>query len=287
MRRPGRGDRLVAALLGCAAVVYAAWVLDLLLEIGDLDPVTSYVSELSVTGRPASRWWRGVDALAGTLVALAAGLALVARRRRPEDPVGPTGTAPGAAGDGVVGVGETRRPARPVGRWWPLLGWSALLVFGVATVLDAANPLSCAATADAACAAREAAGEVPLSHRVHTVTSTLAGAALLAAVVALTRAAMADRLPAAPLLLTAATAYVVGTAWTLAEIAHLTPWSSLLGVAQRCQLLAGSIWLLLWALATARRGRTTGRDDLDDRRSGVDPARPEGLSGGPGGGVAS
>ena len=75
-------SQIVAALLATAAVVYAAWVGELILAWGDLDPVTSYVSELSATGESASGLWRAVDALAGTLVALASFLALRRGRER-------------------------------------------------------------------------------------------------------------------------------------------------------------------------------------------------------------
>lgn len=235
-------SQVVAALLAAAAVVYAAWVVELLVAWGDLDPVTSYVSELSAVGEPASGVWRAVDALAGTLVALASLLALRRGRGRVIS----------------IGPGRWRRkrarrdtPPSP----WPAIGWWALLVFGVATVLDAANPLSCAATADAACAAREAIGDVPISHRVHAYTSSIAGAALLVAIVVLTRIGVAERVPAAPVLLVAAGGYLAGTLWTLAEIAHLPPWPSLLGVAQRAQLIAGSAWLLGWGLSCVRTAR--------------------------------
>lgn len=224
-------SQIVAALLATAAVVYAAWVGELILAWGDLDPVTSYVSELSATGESASGLWRAVDALAGTLVALASFLALrrgrerVAtvgpgrwRRRRgrpvadsspdaatatpttatPTTATPATFSAPSASAAGPSAVATSRLSP------WPAIGWWALLVFGVATVFDAANPLSCAATADAACAAREAIGDVPLSHRIHTYTSSIAGAALLLAVVVLTRVGAAERIPAAPFLVLAA-----------------------------------------------------------------------------------
>ena len=275
-------SQIVAALLATAAVVYAAWVGELILAWGDLDPVTSYVSELSATGESASGLWRAVDALAGTLVALASFLALrrgrgrVAtvgpgrwRRRRgrpvadsspdaatatpttatPTTATPATFSAPSASAAGPSAVATSRLSP------WPAIGWWALLVFGVATVFDAANPLSCAATADAACAAREAIGDVPLSHRIHTYTSSIAGAALFLAVVVLTRVGAAERIPAAPFLVLAAGGYLLGTVWTLAEIAKVAPWPSLLGVAQRVQLIAGSAWLLGWGLSCVRTAR--------------------------------
>lgn len=262
----GHVSRVVAALLATAAVVYAAWVGELLLAWGDLDPVTSYVSELSAAGEPASGMWRAVYALAGALVALVSVLALWRgrgrlvsigpgrwrrRRSRSVGTVASTASTSTAAPSALPPESTATPPLSP----WPAIGWWALLVFGVATVLDAANPLSCAATADAACAAREAIGDVPLSHRIHTYTSSIAGAALLVAIVVLIRVGIAERVAAAPFLLLAAGGYLVGTVWTLAEIARVTPWSSLLGIAQRAQLIAGSAWLLAWALSCVRTAR--------------------------------
>lgn len=213
-----RGGPLVAGLLGVGGLVYASWVLQGWVAPDGLDPVRTYASELSATDQATSWFFRSADVLAGLLVGAAAALALRAR--------------PGAR-----------------------LGWCALVVFAAATVADAAFPLSCAPSADAACAAREAARQVPLGHEIHLVTSVVAGAALLVAVVALTASLRAGGGPLATLGVLAGAGYLLGTALTLAEAGRAFvdwPWPAALGVAQRGQLLCASAWLVALAGCWAR-----------------------------------
>ncbi|MBK7722008.1 MAG: DUF998 domain-containing protein [Austwickia sp.] len=211
-----------AWLIACGGLLYATWVaVSLLVPVG-LDPVTSYVSELSATDQPASALLRVSDALSGVLVGIGAAAIL---------------------------SGRTSHPERA--------GWLALAVFGAATIADAAAPLSCAATADLRCAAAEAAGAVPLTHVIHAGTSAVAGAALALAVVLLSWLVRHD---GRALAITGA-GYLAGTAWTLVEMARgalVLPWPAyppVLGVAQRFQLVMAAAWLLLLAVSLAQSRR--------------------------------
>lgn len=207
-----RSPLLPAWLILLGALLYAAWTLEALLLLPeDLDPRTSYVSELSAQDQPLSGLFRATDALAGTSVAVGALLAFL--RLHPT----------------------------------PRLGWWAIVGFGVATIADAALPLSCAATQDPVCAAAEAASAVPWNHTFHVVTSSVASVALIAAIVVFLPAARAhlSRPWWVGLVLTS-TVCLVGTAWTLLEVARPVlplPWESALGYGQRLQLIGASAWV--------------------------------------------
>ncbi|XUM00492.1 DUF998 domain-containing protein [Streptomyces venezuelae ATCC 10712] len=150
---------------------------------------------------------------------------------------------------------EPVRPRRP----WLLTGWVALAVFGAATAVDSRLPLSCAPTADPACAARETAGLVPATHTAHAVSSGLAMTGALVALVALTVAARRyGRWPAlartGPVLVVLELA---ATAWTLAAVAAFEAgrgiWS--LGAGQRLQVLLVAVWLAVLAVSLLREER--------------------------------
>ncbi|MFC9390579.1 DUF998 domain-containing protein [Streptomyces venezuelae] len=226
---PGNVTRASAALLALGALAYTAWVLEVLVRTG-LDPVRTYVSELAAADQPLGAFFRTTDLVSGALVLAGA----------------------------VLGAIGTRRPRRP----WALLGWGALALFGAATVADSRLPLSCAATADPECAARETAGLVPATHTAHAVSSGLAMTGALVALVALTLAARRyGRWP--PLARTGPVVVALelaATVWTLAAVAafeagHGT-WA--LGAAQRAQvlLLAGWLALIAYSLATTAPGET-------------------------------
>ncbi|MFJ8692577.1 DUF998 domain-containing protein [Streptomyces roseolilacinus] len=204
------------------ALSYSAWVVELPLATG-LDPTRSYVSELAATDQPLGALFRATDLLAGVLLLAAALPPLLAAGRR----------------------------------FWAVTGWAALAVFGAATAADSRLPLSCAPTADAVCQAREDAGLVPATHAAHAVSSGLAMAGAVTAVVALTVAArrygwwppLARTGPVLVALELAA------TAWTLAAVAAFEAgrghWA--LGAGQRVQLLLVAVWLLLLARSLPRR----------------------------------
>ena len=221
-----------ATLLALGALAYTTWVLEVVLTTG-LAPTRTYVSELAARNQPYGTLFRTTDLVAGVLVwagGLLAFLRLTTRAR------------------------------------WALVGWAGLVLFGTATAVDSRLPLSCAPTADAACAARERAGLVPAAHSAHTVSSTVALCGILVAMAALTltarryasRSVLARSGPALVALELAA------TAWTLAAITALAAgqdgWA--LGVAQRLQVGVIAVWLAALAVSVAHDpSGPSGRSD--------------------------
>lgn len=215
-------------------MAYTAWVLEVVLSTG-LDPVQAYISELAAEDQPLGGLFRATDLAAGLCLLAAAGTALATGR-----------------------AGASRRHR------WALAGWSALALSGAATAADSRLPLSCTPTSDEMCAARETAGLVPATHTAHAVTSSLAMAGALAALVSLTVAARRYRWWApvrrfGPWLLGAE---LLATGWSLASIVafqagHGT-WA--LGAGQRLQVLLVALWLGLLALGVARSARPNPPD---------------------------
>lgn len=166
---PGNVTRASAALPALGALTYTAWVLEVLVRTG-LDPVRTYVSELAASDQPFGAFFRATDLVAGALVLAGAVLGWAGTRRSGAEP-----EAHGAgSGDGSRSRAgsrlRSRSPLRSRSRSplrfrfrepWALVGWGALALFGAATVADSRLPLSCAATADPACAARETPGSCP------------------------------------------------------------------------------------------------------------------------------
>ncbi|MEU7032561.1 DUF998 domain-containing protein [Streptomyces sp. NPDC046237] len=231
--RPGSAARVTAVLLVLGALAYTAWALEAVVRTG-LDPVRTYVSELAATDQPLGGLFRATDLTAGLLVLAAAATALLATRRQPTD---------------------SGRP-RPHARRLVLVGWFALALFGAATAVDSRLPLSCAPTADPACAAREASGLVPITHTAHAASSGLAMAGALAAMIALTLAARRYRIWR-PLSRTGAVLVALelaATVWTLTAVAAFetggATWA--LGVGQRLQVLLVALWLAVLAVSVAR-----------------------------------
>ncbi|MFI9061744.1 DUF998 domain-containing protein [Streptomyces sp. NPDC053429] len=217
--------RGIAGLVGAGGGVYAAWVLEVVLTTG-LDPVETYVSELAAQDQPLGGLFRATDFTAGLLVFCGGLLALVRLARLP----------------------------------WTVVGWAGVTLFGAATAADAWLPLSCAPTVDPECASRETAGLVPATHQVHAVSSSLAMAGALTAMVALTVAARRYRRLAplaryGPALLALE---LLATCWTLSAIALFTAgrgtWA--LGAGQRLQVLLVAFWLGLLAYSVHRERRT-------------------------------
>ncbi|MCX5597284.1 DUF998 domain-containing protein [Streptomyces phaeochromogenes] len=212
----------VAALLGLGALTYAAWALEAVLTT-DLAPAHTYVSELAARNQPYGTLFRTADLLAGTLV-------------------------------WAAGLLASLRPPSP-GRW-TRAGWVALVLFGTATAVDSRLPLSCAPTADPACAAQERAGLLPLAHSAHSVSSTVALCGILVAMVALTLTARryAPRAPLARSGPALVALELAATVWTLAAIAALEAghdsWG--LGIAQRLQVGVIAVWLGVLAVSLVR-----------------------------------
>ncbi|WP_436773488.1 DUF998 domain-containing protein [Yinghuangia sp. YIM S09857] len=238
--RPARVISPAAALLlAVAAVAYSSWVLEAALPTG-LSTVDGFASELFAADQPYRWFFGGLDIVAGACAALA-GL-LVLRLVR----------------------------GRPPGLRWAYAGWAALVVFGVATILDVVFPLDCAPSL-APCDALEQAGRLSWRHDVHLVTSVIANAAGLAAIAALwwsARGGAARPVPSrrwggglfwGALVMTSATMLL-----SLHDMHYDVP--SFLadgqGVPQRIQVGLLAVWLGL-AAASLRR---TGADGGDDGR---------------------
>lgn len=204
------------AVAGCcvgAAVLYSLWLLGPWIN-PDLDGLNGYVSEFAARDQPGSQLFRFGDGLAGLLAAAAA----VAGIR---------------SGGGAV-------------------GWSGLLVFGVATGLDGAlTPMTCASYVDSGCAVRELVGALPATHAVHEVTSSVAALGMLVAMGGLARAGIGPR---------------ARWGWTwcaLTGLATVTTLGALwigagAGVTQRVQLGLIATWLIAVAVNHARRTRSAG-----------------------------
>lgn len=210
----------VRAVAGCcagAAVLYSLWLLGPWIN-PDLDALNGYVSEFAARDQPGSGLFRIGDGLAGLLAAAAA---LAGIR---------------SSGGGAV-------------------GWSGLLVFGVATGLDGAlTPMACASYVDSGCAVRELVGALPATHAVHEMTSSVAALGVLVAMGGLATAGIGPRAR-------------WGWAWCsltgLATVATLGAlWLGVgAGVTQRAQLGLIATWLIALAVDHARRTPSAGGVD--------------------------
>ncbi|AWZ07959.1 MULTISPECIES: DUF998 domain-containing protein [unclassified Streptomyces] len=216
MTRPAPLSRPVSGLLIIGTLPYSAWLLESLMPTG-LDPLTSYVSELSARDRPSSGIFRASDFAAGTLFLLAAGLAL---------------------------PHELRAVPRPR---WAVTGWSALILFALGSLGDALLPMSCAPTTDLECSRLETAGLLPFTHQAHTLTSTAGTTTVLIGALAPNTAA--HRYNRWPLLQTMGGPLLglafAATLWTLtAYVSTGTAGaaSNQLGLAQRTHLLLIAAW---------------------------------------------
>ncbi|WP_418057492.1 DUF998 domain-containing protein [Pimelobacter simplex] len=74
--------RVSMALLVAGGVVYASWVLQFVLPV-HIDPVTSFISELSAVGQPFRRVFRTLDLIGGALLLLGGAAAWWQSRRWP------------------------------------------------------------------------------------------------------------------------------------------------------------------------------------------------------------
>ena len=197
---------LLRPVLVLAALVYASWLL-LLITNGEPDPVTSYVSEGGIPGAPGRLTYLAGDAIAGLALLIGAVL---------------------------PGWPAVRSGARAV-----TTGRVALGVWGAGTLVDAAFPMSCSATADPACAVGGAASAGDL---VHAAASSTANLALLVTVVALTIAVTS---------LSRGLAAIVVVLWVGSSVTtlifELTHANYGLGLWQRGLLALTTAWLLALA----------------------------------------
>lgn len=209
--------RVVAGCCLCAAVLYSLWMLGPWINPG-LDALNGYVSEFAARDQPGSRLFRIGDGLAGLLAAAAA----------------VTGIR--YSGGGVV-------------------GWSGLLVFGVATGLDGAlTPMTCASYVDSGCAVRELVGALPATHTLHEMTSSVAALGMLVAMGGLAGSGIGP-----PARWGWAWCAVTGLA-TVVTLGALWMGTGA-GVVQRVQLSLIATWLIALAVAGAHRTRSAGGSD--------------------------
>jgi hypothetical protein len=198
--------RLVVPALLLGAALYSAWLFGPFVDPHSRS-MSSYVSELAAIGRPFSTLFRCLDFLCGAVVLAATAVAF---RSGPQ-------------------------------RWLTRIGWGAVLLFAVSTMADSLLPLSCAPHSEPACAAKEAAGDVPLTHQLHLASSGLAGFAAVVSAPAFTLAAyrysdhrLLQRIGAGiTALLWTSTAAILGAIW-LGDKGH----PAAIGLIQRVQLLA-------------------------------------------------
>lgn len=207
------------------AVIYSTWLVAPLLD-PQLHPWTSYASEYFVADRPAATMLRTTDGVAGMLLIVLAVLSYGRARTLWRG-------LPGGFG-GLDASRPTRRRAR-----WPVRVWcAALAVAGAATVVDAINPMTCAPSVSPKCAAAEAAGTLPLQHHMHTVSSALAGVALVVAMLAsLVLSTAADRV-------TRIASWAGIATIALSGIDALVTRIPTEGITQRISMVAIVVWLV-------------------------------------------
>jgi hypothetical membrane protein len=210
---------LLAALAG---VTYASWVLQFVVNPG-LDPVNGYVSELSASDQPLHYLFAAGDFATGLLT--------------------------------IVVVVTVLRSVRP--RGYALVGWLALVVFGVFSIGDSLFAMDCAPNSDTTCALRERAGKVSFAHQFHSVTSVCVVTAGIISLIALTIASRRHR----------RWPVIARWSWLLLVVETVTALATLplmylgilLGVIERVQVAMISIWLFVIAgqLYADRRRRPT------------------------------
>ncbi|MFD3747167.1 DUF998 domain-containing protein [Nocardia sp. NPDC058633] len=215
---------LIALAIAVAGLCYSSWLLEFALPI-DTDPVNDFLSELDAEGKPYREVFGTADKVVGLLLIPAAlGGLFVFRRRR-----------------------------------LTTIGWTALLCFGASTIADTLLPLRDCAPGDSACGGDS--GLFPQLHQPHALTSTLAVTSI--AVAAFAFSAAAYRYHRWRILREfGVVVLVLGSAATIwMMVADNLSGSYALGIAQRVQVTAMSLWLLALAAAVLveARERTTRR----------------------------
>lgn len=197
---------VVAVLIVIAGIGYSSWVLEFVLPL-DIDPTNSFLSQLAEHGKPFNWVFTTGDTVSGSLLVLAAilGMLVFARRK------------------------------------YSNIGWIALGCFGASTIWDAQAPLKPEAESPTK---YSDTGLFPQLHQLHALTSSLAVFSIFIAMVAFTVAAFKYR--RWPILRhTGLWILIIGsvvTAWML--IADNLPGNYGLGIAQRIQVGAMSLWLV-------------------------------------------
>ncbi len=209
---------LVAAAIALAGLCYSSWVLQFALPI-DIDPVDTFLSELDAEGKPYREVFATADLLAGVMLmpaALAGWLSFPRRRLT-------------------------------------TVGWIALFCFGTATIFDVLLPLRDCAPGESGCGGPSEL--FPQLRQPHALTSTLAVTSIAIAAFAFSLAAFRYRhwrvlreFGAVVLLIGS-----LATVWML--VADNLPGNYALGIAQRIQVGAMSLWLIALAAAVIAEGR--------------------------------
>jgi hypothetical protein len=221
-RRPVLAARRWVAVAGAAvgAVLYSNWLLQIFFTRTLPDP-DEFISELAAAGQPHAELFRGGDRATAVVCVIAVVAAL-------------------------VGARASR---------WSRTGWWLVGVFAVSTALDSTVfNMTCAPSADAACAAREAAGAAPIGDQLHLLSSAIA---VVASILSLIFFVMADRIEPTPAPIRCVGRYMVAVViatqvWTGIAFA-IDPHgkSGQIGIAQQASLIAMAGWLVYVALRTA------------------------------------
>lgn len=228
-------------LLFFGALAYNNWALSPTYN-PELPAASAFVSEYSVPSEPHSAIFRGMDAASGVLVAIATLMVGVHRHLL------------------RVSGRVTRYMAPPEG--WSILAWLGALLFGIATLADAIFPMTCTLStlSPAEAAAPPCVG--PLAS-AHDITSTLAGAGAIIALVATTLllgryyGKSWHRAPMMWAFILLALCHVVSASYTF--VAALMPGLPFLGYVQRLSIAALSLWAILMVLTPTGRALLEGR----------------------------
>ncbi len=218
VRRVRPATVLVAAAIAIAGLCYSSWVLQFALKI-HLDPVDTFLSELDAEGKPYREVFATADLIVGVslMPAAVAGLLLFPRRRM------------------------------------TTVGWIALFCFGAATIADVLLPLRDCTPGESGCGGPSEL--FPQLHQPHALTSTLAVTSIAVAACAFSVAAFRYRrwrvLREFGLFVLVIGA--LATTWML--VADNLPGNYALGIAQRIQVGAMSLWLIALAAAVIVESR--------------------------------
>ncbi|MEU7763856.1 DUF998 domain-containing protein [Nocardia sp. NPDC049190] len=217
-RRARLASVVLATAIAITGLCYSSWLLAYVLKI-DVDSVNSFLSQLDAEGKPYRQVFSIADTIVGATLMPAAvtGLLLFPRRR------------------------------------FTTVGWVALFCFGAATIADVVVPLRECTPGDSACGGPSEL--FPQLHQPHALSSTVAVTSIAVATFAFSLAAFRYHrwriLREFGLVV-----LVVGSAatvWML--VADNLSGNYALGIAQRIQVGAMSLWLLTLAAAVVLEGK--------------------------------